>query len=131
MPTLPPDNGDKKSATITADAVMLAAQNERIDRLVGSIEHLTEAVGNRPTKYDLRKTKNRLRNQLLATIAVSLILFSFVFLNERSLERQCQDRNANTQAFRSLIVYLLSAVENESTAEALERYLNTLVTVDC
>lgn len=128
-----PPSSEPQRQMITADAVLLAAQNERIDRLVSSIEQLTAAVSHRPTRHDLESTRRRLRNQVIATMLSGLVLFALVGANFLDLREQCQDRNANTVAFRTLLIFLVEETDKpgSNTDDALSTYLDTLVPVNC
>lgn len=120
---------------VTMDAAMLAAQNERLDQLNDNIQKLATSIAERPTQWDLKQARRRSRNQLIATIVVFAMVMSGVVYNQRRLDAQCQDRNDNAAAFRTLLVVIVSqgqqSPEESPIEKALNDYLDTIKQIDC
>lgn len=126
------ENPKYKEASFEVDSKILQAQTDQIVLLTDSVERLANAVSMRPTKYDVESSQRRLRNQLILTIVGFLFITALLFQDQRVLDRQCVERNNNTSAFRTLIVFLVDRTnEDVETNQALNKYLNTLVPVVC
>lgn len=127
----PPERRRVPGQFITMDAAMLAQQNERLASLDESIQALAKSVNQRPTKFDLESTRKRLRNQLIATVLVGAILFTFVFIQNQKLQQACLDRNANTEKFRTLIAVITNETSKADpdgpVATSLTEYLLSLI----
>ena len=135
MSEQPPERQRTAGKFITMDAAMLAAQNERLDRLNDNIQALAQSIAERPTKYDLKQARKRSRNQLLATILVFAFVTGGVVYNLDRLDDQCEDRNRNAAAFQALLFVLISQAEQtpeETPVEkAIKDYADTLKEIDC
>jgi hypothetical protein len=125
------------------EMALVIAQTERLDRLNESIQKLAVAIGERPTKKEIEHARIRSRNKSIVVGVIVAALIGWLYLQNAKIKQSCEDRNANSIKFRSVLTLLLSpdpdrpngtnkpTKHDVAVGRALQEYTNGLTKIEC
>lgn len=133
-----PEEPLSKTDFVSIDGDMLKKQNEKLDVLNESLQQLSLAVADRPTKRAIEAQRKRGRNRGLAVSLIFTLLLGWLYVQNHRITQQCFDRNSNSLKFRTLLEKIVPTSESPNLTpaqrdiqRALQDYKNSLNQVKC